>query len=111
MRGNLMPAIMARPNRCREELRGQAARRDCRLDAVLVQDIEQSQDAMSRPVFPDAKREKIEFVLLALQIDGHRTPAVARYGFPLVQDQDLNRHHRTVRPGTEPLRAGWNLRA
>jgi hypothetical protein len=98
--------------RFREELRRQAVGGDCRLDPVLVQHIEQSPDAVSGAVFSDAEREKIEFVLLpVLQIDRHRTPPMARHGFPLVQYENLNRHHRAVRPGAEPLRAAWNLRA
>src|SRR4029079_1228768 len=112
MRGNLMAAILACAHGCREELRRQAVGGDCRLDSVLVQHIEQSPDAVARAVFPDAEGEKIEFVLLpVLQIDCHRTPSVAWHGFPLVQYWNLNRHHRAVRPGAEPLRAAWNLRA
>ena len=70
----------------------QAVRRDCRLDAVFVQHIEQPPDAVPRAVFAHAKRKKIELILMivrSLQIDRHRTLAVARHGLPLVENNNL----------------------
>jgi hypothetical protein len=58
----------------------------------LSQHIEQPPDAVARAVFAHAKRKKITLVLIIvpiLQIDRHRTLAVARHGLPLVENKNL----------------------